>query len=299
MKDILYDYLSNLCGKDSVAVNVMLWQKTTFKIGGAAKYFINVKSKEILPRLISALNFVQEPYFIIGMGANVLADSAGYDGAVIKLNFNEITHTDNFIYADAGAKLGVVCNYARDNNLSGLEWAAGIPASIGGAVYMNCGAFGREMKDVIVMIDVLESGEIKTLTNTDLQFAYRTNILHKRKNAVVLGAYLRMTKSDKEIIAGEMKAIIAKRMSHPKEPSAGSVFLRPYDGFYVGKVIEELGFKGHKIGGAMVSQSHGNFIINTGGATSEDVLALIDEIQTKVKKETGVELHHEIVLLKK
>jgi UDP-N-acetylmuramate dehydrogenase len=296
MEDILHNYLIHICGSENVGVNVPLSTKTTFQIGGNAAYFVTVPTKEALMKLLSALNFLQQKYFIIGLGANILADSNGYDGVIIKLGFKEIMHNDNFLYADAGAKLGVVANYARDNGLSGLEWCVGIPATIGGACYMNCGAFGKEMKDVVIMVDAIEDGEIKTLTNKEIQYGYRKSIFSERP-MVITGAYLMMTKGGKEKIGAEMKEIIIKRSAHPKEPSAGSVFLRAKDGFYVGKEIEKLGYKGKKIGGAKVSEKHANFIINDGGATSEDVLNLISEIKDKVKEATGVELHHEIKIL--
>jgi UDP-N-acetylmuramate dehydrogenase len=296
MEDLLLNYLIHICGRDAVAVNVPLSGKTTFRIGGNAKYFVGVPNKNALLRLLSALNFLGQKYFIIGLGANILADDNGYDGVIIKLEFKEIIHNCEFIYADAGAKLGVVANYARDNGLSGLEWCVGIPATIGGACYMNCGAFGKEMKDVVVMVDAIENGEIVTLTNKELQYSYRRSIFFERP-MVIIGAYLKMVKGNREKIAADMKEILIKRSAHPKEPSAGSVFLRPYDGFYVGKVVEELGFKGYKVGGAKVSEKHSNFIVNDGGASGADVLALIAEIRAKVKEKTGVELRHEIKLL--
>jgi UDP-N-acetylmuramate dehydrogenase len=296
MEDLLYNYLVHICGSGNVAVNVPLRQKTTFRIGGNAKYFVTVPNKNALLKLLSALNFLGQKYYIIGMGANILADSRGYDGVIIKLGFAEITHNDEFIYADAGAKLGVVANYARDNELSGLEWCVGIPATVGGACFMNCGAFGKEMKDVVALVDVIDGGEVKTLTNKEIGYGYRRSIFQDCP-MIIIGVYLKMTKGDREKIAADMKEILAKRAAHPTEPSAGSVFLRPRDGFYVGKEIEKLGYKGYKIGGAKVSESHANFIINDGGATSDDVLNLIAEIQTKVFETTGVELRHEIKLL--
>jgi UDP-N-acetylmuramate dehydrogenase len=296
MEDLLFDYLTHICGGENVAVNSPLSAKTTFQIGGNAKYFVTVPSKESLLKLLSALNFLEQKYFIIGLGANILADSDGYDGVIVKLGFREVTHNDNFIYADAGAKLGVVANYARDNGLSGLQWCVGIPATIGGACYMNCGAFGKEMKDIVIMVDAIEDGEVVTLTNREIQYGYRKSIFHERP-MVIIGAYLKMEKGDKEQIGQEMKDILIKRSGHPKEPSAGSVFLRPYDGFYVGQEIEKLGYKGYRVGGAKVSEKHANFIVNDGGATSDDVLNLIAEIKDRVKEKTGVELRHEIKLL--
>ena len=173
MDDILEKYLQHICGAENVKINEPLAGWTTFKVGGPARYFVMVEKKATLQKLINALTYLEEPYFILGLGANVLASDLGYDGVIIKLNFKNIEQNDVFIYADAGAKLGAVVNYARDHNLSGLEWAVGIPATIGGGVYMNCGAFNHSMSDVIVMVDVLQDGEVKTLTRNQLNFGYR------------------------------------------------------------------------------------------------------------------------------
>lgn len=296
--DILFNYLVHICGAAQVRRDEPLSRWTTFRVGGPAKYFVQVTSKATLQKLLSALKYVEIPYFILGMGANVLASDQGYDGVIIKLEFKEIYHNDAFIYADAGAKLGVVGNYAQQHGLSGLEWSTGIPATIGGAVYMNCGAFEHSMQDCVVMVDIIDQGVVKTLTVNQLDYGYRHSIFMQH-DYIILGAYLRLQPAEPAQIKAKMQEILAKRANHPKEPSAGSTFKRPRDGFYVGKTIQELGLKGCQIGGAKVSEQHAGFIVNTGNATCQDVCQLIKKIQDTVQQATGVTLQTEVILLGK
>ena len=296
--DILENYLQHFCGVDNVKRNEPLSRWTTFRVGGPARYFVLVKQKETLVRLIKALKYLDYPYFILGLGANVLASDQGFDGVVMKLEFQHIEQNDVFLYADAGAKLGAVVNFARDHGLSGLAWAAGIPATIGGGVYMNCGAFGHSLSDVVVMVDVIMDGEIKTLTRNQLDFSYRHSIFMDQ-SAVIIGVYLRLAHGDSSVISAEMQTIIEKRRQQPHEPSAGSVFKRPKDNFYVGRVVEQLGLKGYTVGGAQVSLKHGNFIVNMGNATCADILQVLYHVQDTVEQQTGVLLEPEIVFLGK
>ncbi len=294
--DILVNYLQHLCGSENVKINEPLAKWTTFRVGGPARYFVMVEDKTKLARLIKAMEYLEYPYFILGMGANILASDLGYDGVVIKFNFKKIEQNDVFVYADAGAKLGTVVNYARDHSLQGLAWATGIPATVGGAIYMNCGAFDHSISELVVMVDVLLQGEIKTLTVQELGFGYRHSCFME-KPAVIIGAYFRLEHGDHEKIATEMQTVLTKRQRHPHEPSAGSVFKRPKDGFYVGKVVEELGLVGYRVGGAMVSPQHCNFIVNTGNATCDDILKVLYHVQDTVEKATGVLLETEIIFL--
>ena len=298
MDDILENYLQYLCGTENVKINEPLARWTTFRVGGPARYLVLVEHKTTLQKLINALQYIEYPYFILGLGANVLASDQGYDGVVIKLNFKTIEHNDVFVYADAGAKLGAVVNYARDHGLSGLEWATGIPATVGGGVYMNCGAFGESMSDVVVMVDILQDGEVKTLTTNQLNFGYRHSIFME-ESAVILGAYLRLVPDEPAKIAIRMQEIMQKRRRHPHEPSAGSVFKRPRDNFYVGQVVEQLGLGGYTVGGAQVSPQHCNFIVNTGKATCHDICEVLYHVQDAVEKATGVLLETEIIFLGK
>lgn len=294
--DVLENYLRHLCGDANVKLDEPLAQWTTFRVGGPARYFVIVEQKQTLQRLLRALEYLEYPYFILGLGANVLASDRGFDGVIIKLNFKTIEQNDVFVYADAGAKLGAVVNYARDHGLTGLEWATGIPATVGGGIYMNCGAFDHALGDVTVMVDVIDHGEIKTLTRNQLDFGYRHSIFMEQP-AVILGAYFRLEHGETTQIAEQMQTIIAKRRRHPHAPSAGSVFKRPQDGFYVGKVVEELGLGGYTVGGAQVSPQHCNFIVNTGHATCDDILQVLYHVQDTVEKATGVLLETEIIFL--
>ncbi|MBQ7973718.1 MAG: UDP-N-acetylmuramate dehydrogenase [Clostridia bacterium] len=296
--DILANYLTYICGAENVKRDEPLARWTTFRVGGPARFLVLVESKAVLQKLISALEYLAYPYFVLGLGANVLASDQGYDGVVIKLNCQKIEHNDVFVYADAGAKLGAVVNYARDHGLTGLEWATGIPATIGGGVYMNCGAFDHSLSDVIVMVDVLQKGQVKTLTANQLDFGYRHS-LFMEEPAVILGAYFRLAKDEPAKIATQMQEILTKRRRHPHEPSAGSVFKRPQPNFYVGQVIENLGLGGYMVGGAQVSPQHCNFIVNQGGATCRDILQVLYHVQDTVEKATGVLLETEIIFLGK
>ena len=294
--DILKKYLIHLCGAENVKIDEPLAKWTTFRVGGPARYLVLVADKTTLVRLVRVLEYIECPYFILGLGANVLASDLGYDGVVIKFTGHKIEQNDVFVYADAGAKLGAVVNYARDHSLTGLEWAAGIPATVGGGIYMNCGAFDNCLGEITVMVDVLIHGEIKTLTQQQVQFSYRHSIFMEQ-SAVILGAYFRLEHGDRAAITSTMQVVVEKRRRQPHEPSAGSVFKRPKPDFYVGKVVEELGLAGYTVGGAMVSPRHCNFIVNTGNATSHDILQVLYHVQDVVEKQTGVLLETEIIFL--
>ena len=300
MEQILKSYLEYICGKENVAENVALSTKTTFKIGGPARWFVTVPTKEALMRLISTLKYIDQPWFIIGAGANILASDEGYNGVLIKLGFSEIIDNECFIYADAGANLKRLCNFAREHSLSGLEFAAGIPGTVGGAVFMNAGAHGGQISDIVAMVDVLADGEVKTLDTRQMDFKYRGSVIQRKPDWVILGAYFYLKKcfSREEIIAREQKFLAARKLSQPAGPSAGSVFKRPSQDFAVGKAVDELGLKGTKIGGAQISDKHAGFIVNTGDATCEDVLKLIKLIRKKVKDKHDLYLQTELQILK-
>jgi len=300
MEQVLTSYLEYICGKENVAEFVPMQTKTTFRIGGPARWFVTVPTKEALMRLISTLNYIEQRWFIIGTGANLLVSDDGYNGVVIKLGFKDIIDNGCFIYADAGASLKRLCNFAREQLLSGLEFATGIPATVGGAVYMNAGAHGGQISDVVAMVDVLIGGEVKTLDARKLGFDYRKSVFHKRANWIILGAYFYLKKcSDKtEIIAKEQEFTTRRLQSQPASPSAGSVFKRPSPDFAVGKAVDELGLKGTQIGGACISDKHAGFIVNTGNATCDDVLRLIKLVRKKIKQKHNIYLQTELQILK-
>lgn len=300
MEQVLKSYLEYICGKENVGENVVLSSKTTFKIGGPARWFVTVPTKEALMRLISTLNYIEQKWFVIGTGANILASDNGYDGVIIRLGFRDIIDNGCFVYADAGAALKRLCNFAREQSLSGLEFASGIPGTVGGALFMNAGAHGGQISDVVAMADVLVDGEVKTLNALELSFKYRHSIFHKKPGWIILGAYFFLKKcADKTEIAAKEQMLASVRMqSQPTEPSAGSVFKRPSPDFAVGKAIDELGLKGTRIGGARISDKHAGFIINTGNATCKDVLALIKLVRRKIKQKHDLYLQTEIQILK-
>jgi len=299
MKQVLQNYLEHICGADFVEANALLSEKTNFKIGGPAKFFVRVMSKAILLKLVSALKFIEEDFFIIGGGYNILASDNGYDGVVIKCEFAEILDNGPFVYADAGASLGDVVNFAMEKNLSGLEWAIGIPGTVGGAVFMNAGAYGGEVKDVLVCADILIDGQVVNMNATQLNLSYRTSVFQKKHDWIIIGAYFYLRCGDGAKIKKKQDELFKKRLaSQPYyENSAGSTFRRPRPDFYVGTTIQELGLSGYTVGGAQVSTKHAGFIVNNGSATARDVKKLIAHIKRRVYQSHGVRLKPEVILI--
>lgn len=271
---------------------------TSFKIGGNAALFVIPQNDEALHSIIEKCKSENKRVFILGNGSNMLVSDDGIDAVVILMcrdNAEIILCDDNTIKADAGVSLMKVCRFALENNLSGLEFAYGIPGSVGGAVFMNAGAYGGEVKDVIFEAECLTSdGEIITVSKDDMELGYRTSVFN-RNNCVILNAVFKLTKKDHEQIKADMDDFLNRRKSkQPLEyPSAGSVFKRP-EGYFAGALIEECGLKGKTIGGAQVSVKHSGFIINIGNATASDVINLVEFIKETVKKEKGVELEPEV-----
>lgn len=272
---------------------------TTFRIGGPAKHFYMPASVEELILVIEACRKSNEKYMILGNGSNVLFMDQGYDGVIIQIysNMNSIKIEDDVIYAEAGALLSKVASFARDNELTGMEFAAGIPGTLGGAVVMNAGAYGGEMKDIIEYVDILEEDlTVKRYLCDEMEFGYRHSIVEGSK--VVLGAAIKLAKGDVESINKKMAELKEARVSkQPLEyPSAGSTFKRP-EGYFAGKLIEDSGLKGYSVGGAMVSTKHSGFVINYDNATSSDVLTLISDVQNVVYDKYGVKLEPEVRII--
>lgn len=279
------------CGK--ILENVDLKKYTTYKLESTAKYMVFPKNVEELKNLI---NFIKEnniKYKIIGNGSNLIFLNKYYDGILIKLEeMNELTINENKIVVGAGYSLIRLANKMSKRGYSGLEFATGIPGTIGGAVYMNAGAYNSDMGYIVSEIKVLTPQlELKTLYNKDLDFHYRSSFLQKNKDYICLEATLILKKANKEQIMEIIEERKTRRlMSQPLEyPSAGSVFRNPTND-YAGRLIEEIGYKGKIIGGAQVSEKHANFIINKGNATGKDVYTLINEIQNKIKEKYNIEL---------
>ena len=270
-----------------------------FKVGGPVDILL-IPSK--VSQVVETLKICKNeniPYFIIGNGSNLLVKDGGIRGVVIKLsNSLSIEVNGNIIKASSGTLLEDVSKKAVENSLTGFEFACGIPGSVGGAVFMNAGAYDGEIKNVIKEAEVLDrDGNIKVLSKEELELGYRTSKVMK-DNLVVISATFELTKGDKEKIRERVNELTEKRESkQPLEyPSAGSTFKRP-EGYFAGKLIQDAGLKGASLGGAAVSEKHSGFVINKDGATAEDVLNLIAHVQNEVKKQFGVELHTEVRII--
>ena len=278
-----------------------LSKHTTFKIGGVADTYVKVTSLSKLSTILKECRESDIDYMIIGNGSNILASDDGYRGVVIRLDgdFRKIALVDDdTVYCGAGATLAALCKFALNNGLSGLEFAWGIPGSVGGAVFMNAGAYGGEMKDVVYSVNHLtKNGEPGRTEKDALQFGYRTSV-YRQNNAIITGATLKLRKDNPEDIRARMDDYLGRRSSkQPLEyPSAGSVFKRPA-GAYAGALIEQCGLREHSHGGAQVSEKHAGFIINKANANANDVKSLIREVQTKVYDETGYNLECELIIL--
>lgn len=272
---------------------------TTFRIGGPAKYYALPKNTEEICKLVNYCKDNQIRFYILGNGSNVLFLDEGYDGMVIQLGdaMSHVTIEGDTLYAEAGAILARVANMAFSAGLTGMEFAAGIPGSIGGAIVMNAGAYGGEMKDIVAYVDVLSmDGSLHRYSNEEMQFAYR----HSRLDAtqIVNGVGLSLKYGEKTAIADRMKELAeARRSKQPLEyPSAGSTFKRP-EGYFAAKLIDDCGLRGYTSGGAMVSEKHCGFVINANQASSKDVLAVMQHIQDEVRKQYGVELEPEVRII--
>lgn len=291
------DKLIAICGNDSVLLHESMKNHTTFRIGGEADVFVTPKSISELQDVIKACHEENTNYFILGNGSNLLVGDKGIRGVVIQLfdKFNEIEVNGNRLSVKAGALLTRVANEALKNELSGMECASGIPGTIGGAIVMNAGAYGFEMKDVVECVSVLtKDGEVLEIPGAEMDFGYRHSICQE-KEYVVLGATLKLQPGKKDEIQAIMKDCKEKRVSkQPLEyPSAGSTFKRP-EGYFAGKLIMDAGLKGYTCGGAQVSEKHAGFVINIGNATANDVMNLVKHVQDVVYSRDKVRLEMEI-----
>ena len=291
MKKIINFIKKNSIG--SYKTDVLLRNYTTYRVGGKASLMVFPKNVDKLIMLIKQLKEGNITYKVLGLGSNVIFNDSDYNGVIIRLdNFNEIKINDTVINAGAGVSLIKLANVALKEGLTGLEFASGIPGSIGGAVFMNAGAYKSDMGYITSEVKVLTPDlSIKTLYNKDLKYKYRTSFLKENPEYICLSATIVLMHGNKAEIKELMETRRQKRlMTQPLEyPSAGSVFRNPEDNF-AGKLIEDEGLKGYKIGGAMVSGKHANFIINEGNATAKDVKDLIVYVHDVVKDKTGVDL---------
>lgn len=296
----MYDYIKTVIPQERMVFHEPMSKHTTFRVGGEAECLIMIQNEEELAKLIPYLHRIEQEYFILGNGSNLLVGDKGYRGIVLKFGeeMEQIHVEGTHITAKAGALLSQVAMAAKENSLTGLEFAAGIPGSIGGGVVMNAGAYDGEMKMVVESVRGMDrDGEILTLDNDTMEFGYRTSAI-KYRPIIVLEVVLQLAEGDRGKIGGRMEELAQLRRSRqPLEyPSAGSTFKRP-EGYYAGKLIMDAGMRGYRIGGAQVSDKHCGFIINTGNATAADIREVIEEVQERVKERFHVSLEPEVVFL--
>ena len=278
-----------------------LSKHTSFKIGGPAEFFVKPKNKEQVSAVVDYCEKNSVPLLPLGKGSNVLVSDSGINGVVMYFgsDFGKIELIDeNTIYCEAGAGLAALCNFALENELTGLEFAYGIPGSVGGAVFMNAGAYGGEIKDVIVYADhVDKNGKAGKFTGEELEMSYRHSV-YSGKEYFITGAAFNLKRGKKAEIKAKMDDLIGRRFDKQPmdKPSAGSTFKRP-EGAFASALIDQCGLKGYRVGGAEVSTKHAGFVVNIGGATCEDVLRLIKDVQEKVKNDTGFFLEPEVEIL--
>lgn len=279
--------------------NEPMSRHTTFKIGGECDVFIKVKNITELKNVILFAAECSVPYFVLGKGSNLLVSDLGVDGAVISLDgMNSVTVNGDTLICEAGSSLRSVCLAAQKAALSGLEFAYGIPGTVGGALYMNAGAYGGEMSQVTVSATALnQNGELVEILLPDMQLGYRTSVF-KNNNFVIVSVTLKLNSGNAEEIKAKMNGFYSRRRD--KQPleyaSAGSTFKRP-EGYFAGALIEKNNLKGYGVGDAQVSEKHAGFVINRGNATACDVLSVIKYVQKTVKASDGVELEPEVIFI--
>jgi len=292
--------LSTKIDNNRLIENASMKDHTSFKVGGISKLLVLPENIDEIKNCIDICKENNIEYFIMGNGSNLIIKDTGFNGVIIKLsnNYKAIEVHDEEIIASAGTLMSSIASKALHNSLAGFEFASGIPGTIGGAVVMNAGAYGKEIKDIVEKIDVIDdSGEIKNYHNSELDFNYRHSKIQDSKETIIR-VYLKLEKGNKENIADEMKALTKRRNEkQPIEyPSAGSVFKRP-KGHYAGQLIQDSGLKGLTLGGAKVSPKHAGFIVNQGDATAEDIINLIQVVKKTVFDKFGVMLETEVRII--
>ncbi len=318
-RSVLEQEIIRIVGAENVLTNESMARHTTFRVGGKARYFVTVPDEASLKALLLCLksdtNIERLPVFLLGNGSNLLVSDSGYEGVIVRLgeSFGQIQiisrdaskGTDMPLVetvrlrAGAGVMLGRLAAFAAEQSLTGLEYASGIPGTVGGALVMNAGAYGGEMKQVVRLVRLYdrESGEIREVSADEMRFSYRHSIL-KDKPYVALSAEIELRVGDPDAIRGKMEELKEQRREkQPLEyPSAGSTFKRP-EGNYAGKLIMDAGLRGYRVGNAAVSEKHCGFVINEGGATASEIYRLIEDVRKAVSSRFGVELEPEVLFL--
>ncbi len=296
----IIEEIKSIVTKQNVLTDEPMCDHTTFKIGGKADVFVSIINEHEILRLLELLRSRQIPFFILGNGSNILVSDEGYRGVIIEIGsaYSGVRMLDDIVIAKAGTTMAKLSHFAMENDLTGLEFASGIPGTVGGGIIMNAGAYGGEMRQITYRVKaVTPSGEVIYLSNADMEFEYR-NSKAKREGYIILQAEFRLHRGEKSVIEGIMRDLAKKRRDkQPLEyPSAGSTFKRP-QGYYAGKLIADAGLKGLSVGGAQVSEKHAGFLINTGSATAADMYELINQVRTKVKEAYSVVLEPEVIFL--
>lgn len=295
-----YQFINEIVPEEDILFDEPMSRHTTFRVGGPAKCFLRLRNKEQLIKLIPILQLTGREYFLLGNGSNLLVGDKGYDGIVVKLEgeADHIIIEGERMRVPAGVLLSKAASVARDHGLSGMEFASGIPGTIGGAVVMNAGAYDGDMSQVIELVEVMNvDGDILELDHDTMEFGYRTSVIRNRP-FIVLETVLKLTGDSREAITARMEELTRRRKEkQPLEfPSAGSTFKRP-EGYFAGKLIMDAGLRGYSIGGARISEKHCGFVVNENHATAADVREVIEEAQQRVKNLFGVNLEPEVIYL--
>ena len=298
--NLFIEDLKNILTIDQIKENELMKHHTTFRIGGSADVMIMPNTEEEIVEIIALSNKHNIPYTIVGNGSNILVTDKGIRGIVIKIadNFSDVQIEGNLVYAQSGARLTAISRKIYEAELTGFEFASGIPGTVGGGVYMNAGAYDSEMKNVIKTVRALDkTGNVIELSNEEMHFGYRKSRAME-DSLIILSVVIELKHGDKAAIKAKIDDFTNKRVT--KQPvsefSAGSTFKRP-EGHFAGKLIEETGLRGYTIGHAKISEKHCGFVINKGDSTCEDMLEFIQKVKHKVYEKTGVKLEEEIKII--
>ncbi len=291
--------LKAVLAAENIIENEPMKKHTSFKVGGPANLFLRPQSKEELEKVLKICKASGKPFYIMGNGSNLIVRDGGYSGIIINTKeLNLVKVEGETLIAEPGISLKDLADIALEEKLTGIEFASGIPGSLGGAVTMNAGAYDGEMKKIITSIQVItEDGTVKTIPQAACAFGYRSSVL-QANNWVLISVEIQLKQGNYQEIKDKMLDLNTQRATkQPLEyPSAGSTFRRP-EGYYAGKLVQDAGFRGHRVGGAQVSEKHSGFVINRDGATATDILNLIGAIQAGVRSQFGVELKTEVIVI--
>lgn len=296
----MLEVLQGIVPKENIHLQEPMATHTTFRVGGAAECFVEIQNAQELQKVQRYLYQVEYPFTVVGNGSNLLVSDNGYEGIVLQLGkrMSEIKVSGNVITAQSGASMAQAATAALQNGLTGLEFASGIPGTVGGGVVMNAGAYGGELSQVVTQVQVLDkNSEFLTLDNDTMEFGYRRSTIRQRP-FIVTEVVFELSPGDPADIRAKMDELaVRRREKQPLEfPSAGSTFKRP-EGHYAGELIMKANLRGFQVGGARVSDKHCGFVINAGNASAADIMDVIWEVQRRVKERFGVELEPEVVFL--